>query len=509
MNPATAVGRLEVELSGIPLSEAETQRLVAIKLRQRLSMPAQLELVFQGADADLAGKAAVLVGLSAAVQGDPDRATLFQGEVTAVEFGYGSDGGLEVRVRAYDPLHRLRKRQSVRGFTELDVGDLARQLVDPLGLTVVARDSGPKRRQLVQWRQSDLALLTEAAAAAGIYFVATADSLELFSLEGGGGDTIELRLGDELFEAGFEINGDDATESVVAVGWDPTTGQRFEESASEARSGRTAGARVPVADLGGEPTRTVTNVVARDGEDVRALAQGGLDRAVASHVVLRGVAAGHAGIRPGCTVSIEQVAPAFTGDYQVTEATHTVDAERGYLTAFSTAPPPPLPAWTAPAVAPGIVQRVDDPEDRGRVSVSLPTLPPVETEWMRVLLPAVAPGAGLIALPSKGDEVLVLFPSGDPAAGVVLGGLFAGGEGPDFGVVDGEVRRYSWRTREGQLLELDEARHRIKLTIPNGSALTLGQDRVSIHAATDLEIAAPGRTIVIKSKAVDFQRAES
>jgi phage protein D/phage baseplate assembly protein gpV len=509
MKAATAVGRLEVELSGAALNEAEAERLVAIKVRQRLSMPAQLELVFQGADSALAGKAAVLIGLSAVVRGDPDGATLFQGDVTAVEFGYGSDGGLEIRIRAYDPLHRLRKRQSVRGFTDLDVGDLAGQVAGSIGLSVAPRDSGHKRRQLVQWRQSDLALLTEATAAVGVYFAATADSLELFSLSGAGGESIDLRLGEELLEASFEMNGDDAVESIAAIGWDPTTGRRFEESASEARSGRTAGARVPVADLGGEPTRMVANVVARDGDDARALAQGGLDRAIASHVVLRGVAAGHAGIRPGCTVSVEGVAPAFSGDYQVTEAVHTVDAQRGYLTSFDTEPPPPLAALTAPAVAPGIVEQVDDPENLGRVSVSLPTLPSVETGWMRVLLPAVGERAGLVALPSKGDEVLVLFPSGDPAAGVVLGGLFAGGDGPDFGVVDGKVQRYSWRTREGQILELDEAEHRIRLTIPNGSAITLGQDRLTIRSATDLEIAAPGRTIVIKAKAVDFQRADS
>jgi phage baseplate assembly protein gpV len=342
-----------------------------------------------------------------------------------------------------------------------------------------------------------------------VYFAAARDTLELFPLSGGSGETIDLRLGDELLEAGFEMNGEEAAESVAAVGWDPTTGKRFEETASDARSGRTAGARVPVGDLGGEPTRTVANVVARDDADARALAQAGLDRAVASRVVLRGVAAGHAGIRPGSTVSVERVVPAFEGDYLVTEATHTVDSERGYLTSFSTEPPPLFPASIAPAVAPGIVEEVDDPDNLGRVSVSLPTLPTVETEWMRVLLPAVGERAGLVALPSKGDEVLVLFPSGDPAAGVVLGGLFAGGDGPDFGVVDGKVQRYSWRTREGQMVELDEANNRLRLKIPNGSAITLGQERLTIHAATDLEISAPGKNIIIKSKAVDFQRADS
>lgn len=507
MKAAAAVGRLEVELSGSLLTEQEAGRLAAITVRQRLSMPAQLELLFQGVDADLAGKAAVLVGLSAAVRGDPDRATLFKGDVTAVEFGYGPDGGLDVRVRAYDPLHRLRKRQSVRGFADLDVGGLARQLAGAIGLSVSVKDSGHARPQVVQWRQSDLGLLTEAAAGAGLYFVATPDSLELFSLRGGEGTSIDLRMGDDLLEAAFEINGDDAVDSIEAVGWDPTTGKRFEEKATSARSGRTAGARVPLADLGGETKRPLANVVARDADDVRAAAQSSLDRAVASQVVLRGVAAGHAGIRPGATVSVERVVPSFTGEYQVTEATHLVDAEHGYVTSFSTAPPSVLDAPAGAVVAPGIVERVDDPDGKGRVAVSLPTLPSVETEWMRVLLPGIGEKKGLVTLPNKGDEVLVLFPSGDPAAGVVLGGLFAGGDAPDFGVVSGKVQKYTWMTRQGQRIELDEANHRIKLRIPNGSAITLGRNQVSIHSATDMEIAAPGKTIVIKATAVDFQRA--
>ncbi len=509
MKAATPLSLLEVELAGAPLSESDANLLAAITVRQRLSMPAQLELTFRGADGDLANRAALLVGLSVAVRGDPDRTTIFQGDVTAAELSYGPDGGLEVRVRAYDPLHRLRKRQSLRGFAELDPGDLARQLTEATGLTVNVRDSGPPRRQIVQWRQSDLALLTEATQTAGLYFVATADSLELLSLGGGSGDGIELRLGDELFEARFEINGDDAVESIATVGWDPTTGVRFEELATDARSARTAGARVPVGDLGGEPRRTLANIVAGDGAFARAAAQSALDRAVASQVVLRGVAAGHAGIRPGATLRIARVALAFTGDYQVTEAVHTMDAEHGYLTSFSTAPPPALPESLVTLVAPGIVERVDDPDERGRVAVSFPTIRSVESEWLRVLLPALGNRAGLLALPRKGDEVLVLFPSGDMAAGVVLGGLYSGDDPPDFGVVDGEVRRYTWRTQEGQRIELDEANHRIRLAIPNGSAVTLGRKQFTIHSATDLEISAPGKTIAIKAKAVDFQRTES
>ena len=509
MKAASGAGRLAIELASVPLTESESSRLATIAVRQRLSMPAQLELVFQGADEDLAGKVMALVGLTALVRGEPDATGLFQGDVTAVEHRYGPDGGLELRVRGYDPLHRLRKRQSVRGFADLDLAALAAALVEPIGLTVEARDGGDPRRQLVQWHQSDLGLLAEVTAAAGHYFAVSGDTVELFTLTGAGAAAIDLRLGDDLLEAEFELNGEEAFDSAAALGWDPTTGRRFEESAGEARSGRTAGARVPLAELGGEPTRTVANVMARDATEVRALAQRGVDRAVASQVVLRGVATGHTGIRPGATVRVTGVAEAFAGDYVVTEATHTLDGARGYLTEFGTAPPPPVPTSLAPAVAPGIVERVDDPEGLGRVTVSLPTVPSVATDWMRVVLPGLGSEAGLVALPSPGDEVLVLFPNGDPAMGVVLGGMFSGERAPDFGVEDGAVRRYSWRTRAGQLIELDEAEQRIRLRTPNGSAIAIGRDRLTIRSATDLEIAAPGKGIVIKAKTVDFQRAES
>lgn len=509
MKAAAAVGRLEVELSGAALTDSEAGKLGAVTVRQRLSLPAQLELVFQGADTDLAEKAAVLVGLSAVVRGDPDRSTLFEGDITAVEFGYGPDGGLDIHVRAYDLLHRLRKRQSVRDFSNLDMAALARELAGAVGLSVVAHESGHQRPQVVQWRQNDLGLLTEATAGAGLYFAATSDSLELFSLRGGKGAAIDLHLGDDLFEAGFEINGDDAVEEITAVGWDPTSGKRFEETASSARSARTAGARVPLADLGGEPRRTVANIVARDADDVSALAQAGLDRSMASQVVLRGVAAGHTAIRPGATVSVDRVAPTFAGDYQVTEATHLIDAEHGYITSFSTAPPRPSEAPPAAVVAPGIVERVDDPDGMGRVAVSLPTMPTVDTEWMRVLLPGIGEKKGFVMLPNRGDEVLVLFPNADPTAGVVLGGLYAGKEAPDFGVSGGKIQKYTWRTKQGQRIELDEANRRVKIAIPNGSAVTLSRNQVSIHSATDMEIAAPGKTIVIKAKAVDFQQANA
>ncbi len=508
MKIAMELGMLEVELAGAPLGPVDANRLAGVTVHQRLAMPAQLELVFQGVGPEFAGRAALLVGLSAGVRSEPAGAELFAGDITAVEHVHTADGGLEVRVRAYDRLHRLRKRQSVRDFADLTIADLARRLVERDGLPVEAREEGPRRSRVVQWRQSDLALLADLAGAAGLYFTLACGRLELFTLAGTG-QPVVLRLGSELLEAVLELNGDDPVDEVTALGWDPTTGRRFEETAAEVRSGRTAAARVPGGELTDAPVRTLPNLAARDAEPVRAAARAGLDRAAGRAVTARGIAQGHAGIRPGAKVRLDGVAATFAGEYVVTEAVHTFDTERGYLTRFGSEPPPPIMPAALPAVAPGLVERVDDPEGFGRVTVALPTLPSVTTDWLRVLLPAVGSGKGFIALPAPGDEVLVLFPGGDPAAGIVLGGLATADDPSDFGVENDRVSRYVWRTRHGETVELDEGRERIQLRTPNGSAVTIGSDRLSIVAATDLELAAPGRTITIRAKAVDFERAES
>ena len=64
---------------------------------------------------------------------------------------------------------------------------------------------------------------------------------------------------------------------------------------------------------------------------------------------------------------------------------------------------------------PGVVKSVDDPDQLGRVQVTLPTLGDIESAWMEVLSVGAGSGKGLVALPDVDDSVLVLLIHGDPA----------------------------------------------------------------------------------------------
>lgn len=154
----------------------------------------------------------------------------------------------------------------------------------------------------------------------------------------------------------------------------------------------------------------------------------------------------------------------------------------------------------------GEVTRVDDPEGVGRVRVSLPAYGDVETDWMQVLAAGAGRDKGLMILPDVGDRVLVLFSHGDPGQGVVLGALY-GMQGPhDSGVEGTAVRRYTLLTPGGQEIELDDAGDRIRMADSTGSFVELSPEKVRLHAAVDLEMEAPGRSVTIRGDKIDFER---
>jgi phage baseplate assembly protein gpV len=183
-----------------------------------------------------------------------------------------------------------------------------------------------------------------------------------------------------------------------------------------------------------------------------------------------------------------------------------VDARGGYQSELSTTPPAPPPPRRGGAAVLGVVTRVDDPDRLGRVRVALPAHGDAETDWLQVLSVGAGAGKGLMILPDRGDRVLVLTIHGDPGQGIVLGGLHGLDGWHDAGVEGAAVRRFTLRTPGGQWLRLDDAANGVTLGDATGSYVELAPRRLLIHAAVDLEIEAPGRKVVVRGEAIDFER---
>ena len=499
--------RLVVELDGEPLSIEEMRTLWAVRVQQRLSLPTLSELTFIEPNVLLSKAETVSPGAKIRVTVPGFDEPLFDGEVTAIEHIYEPSHGREVRVRGYDVLHRLRKRQPVRAHVQLTLADLIKEIVADLNIDVDAPQAGPLWQRLVQFHQSDFEMISEIAHRCGFYFVLRDNTLHVMTLAGVG-EEVPLKLGETLLEVRIEVNGDSACRSVSTTGWDPLRVEQHEGKANDARIGLGIGASLEAADVGGTGERTIIDETVGDDLQAEAIAQRELDLRAAREVTLRGVAEGDPKLQPGTPIQVENIAAPLAGRYVLTSVDHTFDSVRGFVSTISTAPPAFHEPKRGPVAALGIVTQVDDPEGFGRVRVKLPTYRDIETDWMGVVTPGAGLGKGLLALPDVQDTVLVLLPSGDPANGVVLGGLYGSmtREEWDWGVDEKAVKRYTLRTPGGQRVRLDDSKSSIRLENSDGSYIEMTPEKVTLHSQRDLQIEAPGRNLVIKANKVDFQQ---
>jgi uncharacterized protein involved in type VI secretion and phage assembly len=499
--------RLRVTLGGAVLDTSQAGALHRLRVVQALSAPAQCELVFQAPDERLA-KDGLAPGTAIRIEVEGCATALFSGEVTAVEHVYTAARWLEVRIRAYDPLHRLQKRQTARALTDVDAAAVAREVLADAGIvaSVAAGGTAVVWPSLLQHDQTDFELLHEVCERTGLYFVLRGGTLHLLTLEGvSGGETPELTLGADLLEVTFELNAAPGCRRVVARGWDPGRALPLEARADVPRSGRVATARVALADVGATHDRLVGGVTGAGESHAQLIAQAELDRSVASELTLRGTAEGDPALRPGTAIKVAGVADRLAGTYILTEVIHTIDPETGYLAALSSGPPPPLVRPGGMGIALGKVSTVDDPDGLGRVRVRLPAFGGIETGWIQVLGLGAGAKKGLCVLPDTDDQVLVSLLRGDLGQAIVLGGLY-GDANPDPGVEGGNVRRFSLQTAGGQRLFFDDKRRTLRISDAAGSHFEIGPDGVSLHSKVPLTIEAPGTSLVFRASTIDFER---
>jgi phage protein D/phage baseplate assembly protein gpV len=495
MKPVSGVPRLTVRLGGRELTPAEADALTSIRVRQALSVPASCELSFSTPEASLLDAAVSGATLEVAVG---EAGPLFAGDITAVESSWGGPRLRELRVRGYDPLHRLRKRQPVRAHAQVTTAGIARELAGDLGVEVVADRDSPVWPWLLQWKQSDLDFLAELAGRTGLYLVFAGGVIRLLTLEGAG-EPVPLVAGEGLTECEVEVNADRTCQTVEATGFDLVGVQPHRARVEGLPPGRptaralTSGRACALADVA-SPTES----------HLEATARAELLRRAATEVVLRGVAEGDPRLRPGVRVALSGVAAPLRGTYVLTSVDHVIDSRRGFLSSVSTASPDlPAPETGAGATLAEVAQ-VD--ATSGRVKVRLVAHGDVETDWLPIASAGAGVGKGLMALPDVGDHVLVLFHASDAARGVVLAGLWSSSGPPDAGVKDGRVRRWALRSSGGHQLELDDAKSALRLGDSSGSFVEMTPRGVKLHAEVPLTIEAPGQPIVVLGDAVDFRR---
>lgn len=504
-----AIPQIEIALNGEPLGLRQRAALASLRVQQRLSLPSQLELTF--IDTGEVFTSSEILSLGSQIQASviSSDVPLFDGQITAVEYIYDPGNLRKIRLRGYDRLHLLRKRQSVKAFVQITLLELINELTGDLSLETHIEEDTPIRARLIQVDQTDFDLIAEVAEKNGLYFTLRGEALHVHTLEGIG-EPVALRLGHSLFEARVEVNGNRLCRSVATSGWNTSRVESFIGLTESERSGRNVGAAIATAKFGNRFEWTISDQNIADEMEALAVSQAELDWRIAQEVTLWAVAEGDPLLRPGTPVNITGVADELNGRYILTSVDHTIDQDKGFVSEISTSLPKPIVQQACAIATYGSVSGLDDPEGMGRVRVTLPSYENVETEWMQVMSAGAGLGKGLIALPDIDDTVLVLFPRGELTQGVVLGGLYGSiqREDWDWGIDDNATKRFRLQTAGGQKIEFNDVTEALRMENSDGSYVEMSPHKVTLHARRDLEIAAPGRAIVIKGKTIDFEKSE-
>lgn len=505
MKLVASVPSVSVSISGSELDSGAMACLDSVRVQQCLGMPSQCELVFSDPGVDLQNHPP-LPGSDMLVHVGQENEPLFSGELSAVELDYGPGNQRHLRIRGYDRLRALHRRWSVRAHVQTSLHEVVTELTSGLGVHVETPARTLSWPRMIQTHQSDFELLMELTAQVGLYPYLDGSVLKLIPLRGNGSST-ELELGQNLLEAQFEANIDPDAESVSISGWNPLQAEAFTGEARNPERGYDVGVGRDLSGFSGKDRQEIPDRAAINDDHLDAIARSHLEHRAARMVVFRGVADGQSSLRPGARVEVANVAEQFAGTYTLTAVTHSIDSYQGFLSNLSTYPPPLHHADQYTRIGIGRVTQVNDPENAGRVRVAFPTLNNVESEWLQVMCPGAGAGKGLMMVPEVNDLVLVLFAHGLPGQSIVLGGLY-GPEGPeDPGVHQDRVSRYTMRTRGGQLIRLDDDEQSLTFETADGNRIELTPDLVSLIAATDLDIAAPGRRISIRGQQIDFERS--
>jgi len=157
----------------------------------------------------------------------------------------------------------------------------------------------------------------------------------------------------------------------------------------------------------------------------------------------------------------------------------------------------------------GIVKSVKDPQHRNRVQVRIYNTDGVSDQdapvWARVAVPFAGGKRGAFFMPDVGDEVVVVFLSGDPRFPIVIGSLWNGKDtAPEtLGGAGEAVDRWAITGKAGTriaIVEESASSATIKLSTPGGLVGTLsdaggGSIELTNATQTSVKIDSSGITI--------------
>lgn len=151
----------------------------------------------------------------------------------------------------------------------------------------------------------------------------------------------------------------------------------------------------------------------------------------------------------------------------------------------------------------GVVISEVDPEQRGRVQVSLIAIG--ASLWASVVVPAAGRGYGVSMVPRIGEMVVLGFV--DPEHPLVLGSVWSGDASSPLGAAE-QARRYLIRSPAGVQVVIDDEGPSLELSTPGGVRIRLDDaagGAVTVQIAGQEVVATPGGVTVRSSGTIEVE----
>ncbi|MBM7116693.1 phage baseplate assembly protein V [Archangium primigenium] len=474
---------IEVKLAGRPLDPRTRADLVSLSVEHGAGLTSKCTLQLRTWNLDtrtytwvddprfqLGGEVEIRLGASATTL-EP----VFRGELTDLELKAEADGPPLLEVSGLDPRHVLAREQRTRRFSEKTLEQLVARVVQTHGFRVGGVPT-VSLSSITQYNQTDLEFLNALARDHGCELT--------LSLKDGGkmlhfqkrepGAPVRLVLGPQLLEFNARVSSQSLAGTVTVRSSAPQGEKELVESARLLAGRKQAGLLLPT-ELRARGQRTLTHRPVNSPAEARELAEAELGQLVSSAINGTGHCLGTPSLRVGGTVDLQGVGRRFSGEYHLTQVTHTFSVNEGFRTAFEVRGGPWGPESVGESREPlrGLTTaRVSqvDPQHKGQVKLRIPWLAPdYESDWVRVASSMAGKGHGLYLPLQVEDEVVVAFEQGDIDRPLVLGGVWSATAAPPEssraagGAEEGVKHQYALRSPGGLALWFDDQARKIIL----------------------------------------------
>lgn len=268
---------------------------------------------------------------------------MLYGEITSLGPNFPGSGPPVLNVRGLNILHRLRDRQRSDAYRNKRDSEIARIIARRIGIDIKVRDNFMTVEEpmefIFQDNKYDIVFLMERARTIGYELYVNVEEKRLYFLPSlQGKKKYQLEWGKSLISFRPDLTTANQVSEVVVTGWNPQAKRRV--------VGRATRRDLETRALGVErDIRTIERSMAQRVEviadrpvyserEARALAKETLERISKGMIKARGSTVGLPDLKSGTYLEIRGLGDLFSGNYFVTESTHTVN-NSGYITTFS------------------------------------------------------------------------------------------------------------------------------------------------------------------------------